>query len=265
MTQDKQIEAPNPEPQIQRNPHADFAIVEKTRPIFNNDTGVEFTKTPNPSWRAGDGASDEDWQSHKSITIDPYEEGRGPWLNYKLLISATVPRPIALASTVSADGKTANLAPFSFWQCASTDVSCLTPYLLDRRLILRSHPCILSRLRPGRSTTRSRTSWRRRRFVSPRRPSGLWKLPTSHRSTRPGMSLNGLFQGLPPNAVISLSRLMWPSRRIRSSVSFTPCRTFSARKIRLYGHRPWSLLRSFGSISGRTLWARTGRRLIFRN
>ncbi|OJJ56726.1 hypothetical protein ASPSYDRAFT_1182430 [Aspergillus sydowii CBS 593.65] len=121
MTQKEQVEAPDQEAQIKRNPYADFATVERQRPPFNNDAGMEFTKTPTPSWRAGDGASSEHWKNHKSITIDPYEEGRGPWLNYKLLISATVPRPIALASTVSADGKTANLAPFSFWQCASTD------------------------------------------------------------------------------------------------------------------------------------------------
>lgn len=120
MTKD-QVEAPSREAAIQRNPHADFAAVEKARPPFGHDE-LKFTKTPNTNWKAGDGASNQDWKQHEFVTIDPYEEGRGPWLNYKLLISATVPRPIALASTVSADGKTANLAPFSFWQCAALDV-----------------------------------------------------------------------------------------------------------------------------------------------
>lgn len=154
MTQKEQVEAPDQEAQIKRNPYADFATVERQRPPFNNDAGMEFTKTPTPSWRAGDGASSEHWKNHKSITIDPYEEGRGPWLNYKLLISATVPRPIALASTVSADGKTANLAPFSFWQCASTDVSGFAAYLPYKAdIALGSHPCIHCRLRRGRLTT----------------------------------------------------------------------------------------------------------------
>ncbi|KAL4780072.1 hypothetical protein BJX76DRAFT_61295 [Aspergillus varians] len=121
MPEKEQVEAPDREAAIQRNPHADFAAVESTRTPFNHDAQFKFTKTPNPDWRAGDGASNGDWKQHEFVSIDPYEEGRGPWLNYKLLISATVPRPIALASTVSADGKTANLAPFSFWQCAAVD------------------------------------------------------------------------------------------------------------------------------------------------
>ncbi|KAL4805157.1 hypothetical protein BDV18DRAFT_142001 [Aspergillus unguis] len=90
---------------IQRNPNAD----------------LKPTKTPIANWQDADAATRNDWDNHEFVTIDPYEMGRGVWRNYKLLISATVPRPIALASTVSADGKQANLAPFSFWQCASID------------------------------------------------------------------------------------------------------------------------------------------------
>ncbi|RDW92699.1 flavin reductase family protein [Aspergillus mulundensis] len=115
------VEAPSNEAAIKRNPHADFGAVERSRPLFDHDTQLTFTKTPNPNWQAGGGASNEEWKKHQFVTIDPYEEGREPWLNYKLLTSATVPRPIALASTVSPDGKTANLAPFSFWQCAAVD------------------------------------------------------------------------------------------------------------------------------------------------
>ncbi|KAL4926203.1 flavin reductase family protein [Aspergillus undulatus] len=119
MTQNH-VEADDREAAIKRNPHADFGTVERSRPPFQHE-GMNLTKTPNPKWQPGDGASNDNWKKHEFTTIDPDEEGRGQWLNYKLLISATVPRPIALASTVSADGKTANIAPFSFWQCAAVD------------------------------------------------------------------------------------------------------------------------------------------------
>ncbi|VUC31688.1 unnamed protein product [Clonostachys rosea] len=115
------VEAPDQEASIQRNPYTDFSAVECQRPSYQHDGMLKFSKTPNTSWRAGDGASNKDWEHRRFMSIDPYEDNRGPWLNYKLLISATVPRPIALASTVSADGMTRNLAPFSFWQCVSVD------------------------------------------------------------------------------------------------------------------------------------------------
>jgi flavin reductase (DIM6/NTAB) family NADH-FMN oxidoreductase RutF len=41
--------------------------------------------------------------------------------NYKLMISTTVPRPIALVSTVSVDGQSTNLAPFSYFQNVCAD------------------------------------------------------------------------------------------------------------------------------------------------
>lgn len=40
---------------------------------------------------------------------------------YKLLIGAVVPRPIAFVSTVSPDGKTTNLAPFSFFTAVGSN------------------------------------------------------------------------------------------------------------------------------------------------
>jgi flavin reductase (DIM6/NTAB) family NADH-FMN oxidoreductase RutF len=43
---------------------------------------------------------------------------------YKLLIGAIVPRPIALVSSLSADGRL-NLAPFSFFNGAGSDPMCL--------------------------------------------------------------------------------------------------------------------------------------------
>ncbi|KAI1340158.1 hypothetical protein F5Y15DRAFT_423180 [Xylariaceae sp. FL0016] len=115
------LEAPDKEAQIKRNPHADFAAVEASRPDFDHTKEWKFSKTPNPGWKVGDGASNDEWKKHKFVSIDPYEEGRDLVLNYKLMISATVPRPIALASTVTADGKTRNIAPFSYFQCVTTD------------------------------------------------------------------------------------------------------------------------------------------------
>jgi flavin reductase (DIM6/NTAB) family NADH-FMN oxidoreductase RutF len=50
------------------------------------------------------------------MEISPYQID--PQERYKLLISAVVPRPIALVSTIGADGKP-NLAPFSFFTVAS--------------------------------------------------------------------------------------------------------------------------------------------------
>lgn len=48
----------------------------------------------------------------------------GPRERYKLLIGAVVPRPIALVTTVDADGN-ANAAPFSFFNCLSADPAIL--------------------------------------------------------------------------------------------------------------------------------------------
>lgn len=117
------IEAPDKEALVQRNPYEDFAAVEATRPAYKSQAEWTLSKTPNPSWQPGDGANDDDWKNHKLISIDPHEEGRAIQLNYKLMISATVPRPIALASSMTADGKTRNIAPFSYFQCVTTDVS----------------------------------------------------------------------------------------------------------------------------------------------
>jgi flavin reductase (DIM6/NTAB) family NADH-FMN oxidoreductase RutF len=41
--------------------------------------------------------------------------------NYKLMISSTVPRPIALVSTISKDGNMENLAPFSYFNNVCND------------------------------------------------------------------------------------------------------------------------------------------------
>ncbi|CAG8957328.1 hypothetical protein HYFRA_00010751 [Hymenoscyphus fraxineus] len=53
--------------------------------------------------------------------IDPYEPGRPPVYNYKLMISGIVPRPIGFISTRSADGTSTNLAPFSYFNMICHD------------------------------------------------------------------------------------------------------------------------------------------------
>lgn len=112
------------ESDIKRNPHPDFKSVEGSRPAWERDATFHYTQTPDPNWKAGGGANDLPGGAEataKHITIDPYGEGRAPVNNYKLLISAVVPRPIAFVSTVSADGATTNLAPFSYFQVIGHD------------------------------------------------------------------------------------------------------------------------------------------------
>ena len=113
------------ESEIKRNPHPDFKKVESSRPVWDREAdGFKFTQTASPSWKFGSGANDlasEEQKRKQHITIDPFAEGRAPVNNYKLLISAVVPRPIAFVSTVSPDGKTTNLAPFSYFQVISHD------------------------------------------------------------------------------------------------------------------------------------------------
>lgn len=101
---------------------ADFEKVQASRPDFKREKEVTFTKPPIPHWKQGSGANDGGDSLKKShVEIDPYEEGRDASSNYKLLISGIVPRPIALISTKSKDGKTTNLAPFSYAQVINHD------------------------------------------------------------------------------------------------------------------------------------------------
>ncbi|QDS77504.1 hypothetical protein FKW77_000444 [Venturia effusa] len=100
---------------IKRNPHPDFKKVEASRPPWSKST-LEFTQTAKTNWKLGDGANDGGESLKKNhVEIDPYEEGRPATFNYKLLISAIVPRPIGFC------GKTTNLAPFSYFNVINHD------------------------------------------------------------------------------------------------------------------------------------------------
>ncbi|KAJ2980884.1 hypothetical protein NQ176_g2369 [Zarea fungicola] len=109
---------------IKLSPPGDFKTVEAARPAWEIATpSFQYTKTANPDWGYGQGRNNltDDGANRPHVVIDPYEEGR-PWpYNYTLLISAITPRPIALVSTRSADCKTTNLAPFSYFNVATHD------------------------------------------------------------------------------------------------------------------------------------------------
>ncbi|KAK5718803.1 hypothetical protein LTR17_015637 [Elasticomyces elasticus] len=115
-----QVEAPDKEALVHRNPHRDFTAVEASRPDFDTTSSWRPTKTPNPAWKFGDGANNDDWKSHDVLEIDPDEPGRPTNLNYKLMISSVVPRPVALLSTISCTG-VHNVAPFSYFQAVCAD------------------------------------------------------------------------------------------------------------------------------------------------
>jgi len=105
------------EKEVKRNPHADFNQVQASRPAFDSAKQWEYRQPPKPKWKLGDGANDGgECLKKEHIAIDPYEEGRPAVFNYKLMISAIVPRPIGFVSTLSKDGENSNLAPFSYTQ-----------------------------------------------------------------------------------------------------------------------------------------------------
>ncbi|KAB8556597.1 hypothetical protein FH972_025634 [Carpinus fangiana] len=113
---------PTAEQPIQRNPHPDFKKVEASRAPFDSTRKWSVSQTPQPEWRLGDGANDNGASlAHEHVEIDPYAAGRPAAFNYKLLISAVVPRPIGFLSTRSADGASTNLAPYSFTQLVNYD------------------------------------------------------------------------------------------------------------------------------------------------
>ncbi|KAI4197946.1 MAG: hypothetical protein LQ350_005600 [Teloschistes chrysophthalmus] len=110
------------EKRIGRNPHPDFAKVQASRPDWRQEESWHFTKTVDPNWKFGHGSNDSGKSLEKRhVEIDPYEDGRPAVFNYKLLISAIIPRPIGFVSTRSEDGESTNLAPFSYTQVINHD------------------------------------------------------------------------------------------------------------------------------------------------
>jgi flavin reductase (DIM6/NTAB) family NADH-FMN oxidoreductase RutF len=114
------VEAYDKEALVQRNPHADFPAIQNSRPNFDSSQYWNFSKTPNPNWQPGDGASSDDWKLHSLLPIDPEDPARTQNQNYKLMISSCAPRPIALVSSITKEG-IMNLAPFSYFNTVSVD------------------------------------------------------------------------------------------------------------------------------------------------
>ncbi|KAF7563415.1 hypothetical protein G7046_g726 [Stylonectria norvegica] len=102
---------------------SDFDDIVAKRPDFDHSNSpIEVTKSPNPDWNYGEGLgklSPETSHVHKEI--DPYAPDRPMVSNYRLLVSGIAPRPIGFVSTVSGDGKTKNLSPFSYFQVIDHD------------------------------------------------------------------------------------------------------------------------------------------------
>ncbi|ETS75172.1 hypothetical protein PFICI_13656 [Pestalotiopsis fici W106-1] len=102
-----------------------FKETEASRPDFDHSkTPITVTKSPDPSWSYGDGARGRDPATRDTaahIEVDPYAPDRSMVSNYRLLVSGIAPRPIGFISTKSADGKSENLAPFSYFQVIDHD------------------------------------------------------------------------------------------------------------------------------------------------
>ncbi|CAK4033884.1 related to conserved domain typically associated with flavo oxygenases, DIM6 NTAB family [Lecanosticta acicola] len=101
----------------------DFKATENSRPDWDHERPFTWTKTREPDWKIGQGANlaPEKKSEIRQIPIDPFEPGRDPAYNYRLITSAVIPRPTAVVSTISQDGEKSNLAPYSFFQAMSHD------------------------------------------------------------------------------------------------------------------------------------------------
>lgn len=101
--------AADAEKAVKRNPHPDFKKVEASRPDWE-EREWRWTKTKDPDWKYGSGGNDAGKSLEKNhVEIDPYAEGRPAVFNYKLLISAIIPRPVGFCSTISKDGMSSKL------------------------------------------------------------------------------------------------------------------------------------------------------------
>ncbi|KAJ7178503.1 hypothetical protein C8R43DRAFT_973569 [Mycena crocata] len=83
------------------------------RKHFDANLTFQITDPPNPSWKYGGGSNDTWLDSRFPRKSFDFSE-LSTKATYALLTSAIVPRPIALVSTLSADG-VPNLAPFSYF------------------------------------------------------------------------------------------------------------------------------------------------------
>jgi hypothetical protein len=99
---------------------ADFEKTQASRPDFDHFKKIEVTKHPNPGWTYGEGVQTHD-ASLNHREINPYDSNRPMVDNYRLLVSGIAPRPVGFVSTISGDGKSKNLSPFSYFQVIDHD------------------------------------------------------------------------------------------------------------------------------------------------
>ena len=100
-----------------------FDEIQAKRPKFvHSNTRIEVTRSPYPDWEYGQGVPDNGVSASRNhVEIDPYAADRPMVNNYRLLVSGIAPRPIGFISTLSGDGKTKNLSPFSYFQVIDHD------------------------------------------------------------------------------------------------------------------------------------------------
>ncbi|KAI8449490.1 hypothetical protein BY996DRAFT_4589095 [Phakopsora pachyrhizi] len=106
--------------------HQPFHLIQDSRPDSRFDDRFQYTKTPQPDWKPGQGISHAplpDRQIYSTPgpvkTFVPYQNISVPDV-YRLMINSIVPRPIALCSTLSENGKP-NLAPFSYFNAVGSN------------------------------------------------------------------------------------------------------------------------------------------------
>ncbi|KAI8821690.1 uncharacterized protein EV422DRAFT_428628 [Fimicolochytrium jonesii] len=87
-------------------------------PPFDQHATFHLTSPPHPTWTPG--THQPAPASHGStVSIDPAALAKPDM--YKLIISAVVPRPIALVSTVDAETGVVNVAPYSYFNVVCHD------------------------------------------------------------------------------------------------------------------------------------------------
>lgn len=61
---------------IKQNPHQDWENVQESRPDYNPTVQWSATKTPNPGWKIGDGANNDEWKKKNMLHVDPKARDR---------------------------------------------------------------------------------------------------------------------------------------------------------------------------------------------
>uniref|UniRef100_A0A8H7Y5K9 Flavin reductase like domain-containing protein n=1 Tax=Psilocybe cubensis TaxID=181762 RepID=A0A8H7Y5K9_PSICU len=102
-----------------------FNSTSASKPSLDFHSTYKLTLPPNPAWNVGDGLTDNDhmWKDIMASKRKSWDftklESLSTKDSYRTLVSAIVPRPIALVSTQAKDGNVPNLAPFSYFSMVS--------------------------------------------------------------------------------------------------------------------------------------------------